>query len=677
MSPLRLLVAVTAGLLALLVAGSPATADEPSRTVLVGAPGLSWSDIDADATPTLWRLAEEGAVASLTVRAVRSRSCAVDGWLTLSAGRRAADLPGPCVAPGALAVDGEVPRWDAYLEAAREDGFGAEPGTLAARLTTAGSCVEAVGPAAAIGAASPDGTVARAAGSLPDAFACPLVLVDGGTLPADEPGRLAAARQVDGVVSAVLDLDPEATVLVAGLGDGDSRIGLRALLAAGPDIAPGLLTSPSTRQPGLVQLQDVTATLLERAGAPVADVTGRPMTVDPSDADVAERAADRVGFEVRAGTLRSVSPQVTGWLAAVFAGWCAVASLLLWRRGASAPLPAAVRVAGVALAAVPAATFAANLVPWWRAGAPGLAFTAVLAFVVAAVTAVAVAVERRRRLGALLVVAVVTLALLVGDVATGSGLQLASVFGQNPTVGGRFYGVGNTSYALYGVATMAVVALLAVSRRGSPRSALALSALALLVLTAVEGYPSLGADFGGPPGLVLGGLVVLAGASRVRIGAARALLAVAGVVVLTAGVAVLDWLRAPAARTHLGEFVQTVLDGGVGDVIGRKLAQNLTNLSSPPLLTISVAAVVLGLVAWRSGWRPGVAGRLVLRGSAVLALVGFAVNDSGLVVPAFAALALLPLLAAAGPASVAGAAGGLDELDEDPPGVLGVDEVDA
>ena len=31
-------------------------------------------------------------VGSLTVRAVRSRSCAVDGWLTLSSGRRAADL---------------------------------------------------------------------------------------------------------------------------------------------------------------------------------------------------------------------------------------------------------------------------------------------------------------------------------------------------------------------------------------------------------------------------------------------------------------------------------------------------------------------------------------------------------------------------------------------------------
>ena len=64
------------------------------RLVIVGAPGLAWSDLDRDDLPALEAVADEGAVGSLTVRAVRSRSCAIDGWLTLSSGRRAADLPG-------------------------------------------------------------------------------------------------------------------------------------------------------------------------------------------------------------------------------------------------------------------------------------------------------------------------------------------------------------------------------------------------------------------------------------------------------------------------------------------------------------------------------------------------------------------------------------------------------
>jgi hypothetical protein len=88
--------------------------------------------------------------------------------------------------------------------------------------------------------------------------------------------------------------------------------------------------------------------------------------------------------------------------------------------------------------------------------------------------------------------------------------------------------------------------------------------------------------------------------------------------------------------------------GEAGTVIGRKVAQNLANLGSPPLLAISIATVVLVLVAWRTGWRPVDAGAPVLRGAAVLAVVGFAVNDSGLVIPAFVALVLAPLLVFAG-----------------------------
>ncbi|MGB7819204.1 MAG: hypothetical protein WBL35_10815, partial [Ornithinibacter sp.] len=158
---------------------------------------------------------------------------------------------------------------------------------------------------------------------------------------------------------------------------------------------------------------------------------------------------------------------------------------------------------------------------------------------------------------------------------------------------------------------------------------------------------------------LLGGLVVLARSAGVRMTAGRVALAVVGVGLLMVAVAGLDRLRPPASRTHLGEFVQTVLDGGLGDVVGRKLSQNLANLTSPPLLTVSVAALVLGLVAWRTGWRPSRTGSIVLQGCAVLALVGFAVNDSGLVIPAFVALVLAPLLLA--DRVRPGATGGLDD----------------
>ena len=62
------------------------------------------------------------------------------------------------------------------------------------------------------------------------------------------------------------------------------------------------------------------------------------------------------------------------------------------------------------------------------------------------------------------------------------------------------------------------------------------------------------------------------------------MVAVVGAGALAAVVALLDWLRPAASRTHLGEFVESVFTGEAGAVVGRKLAQNVTNLGSPPLL---------------------------------------------------------------------------------------------
>ncbi|QKE84112.1 hypothetical protein [Arthrobacter sp. NEB 688] len=627
-----------------------ATTADPVPVVVVGAPGLAWSDIDGARTPWLSRVAAEGAVASLTVRGPHSRACAVDGWLTLSAGRRAGGPTATCEAPAAP-VDGAVPGWGAYVTAARDASYGAVPGTLAQRLADAGRCVEAVGPGAALAAAGEDGRVGAYASDVPATPSCPVLLVDAGTLPADPDARTAALRRLDALVEGVLrSKSPQTRLVVAGVGDGDSPVRPRAVVVSGPPA--GVLTSPSTRQPGLVQLQDLTASVLQWSGADATGLTGRVVTAEADDVPGPERVAARDGFEVRAATLREVSPQVTGWLATAFVVWCAAAVGVLLRRrrtgGRTDRAPQWLVAAGTAVASVPVATFVVNVVPWWSTGRPRLAFAGALVAAVVLVTRAALAAGRRHRFGVALVVGVVTLVVLGGDVLAGSRLQLSSVFGQNPTVGGRFYGFGNTSFALYGVAVLTVMAVVGAWAHPRRRVAVGLAALLLLLATALEGHPSYGADFGGPPGLVLGGLLVLAVAAGLRLTVVRVLVAGAAVVVLTLALAVLDWLRPAAARTHLGEFVQTVLDGGADDVVGRKLAQNLTNLGSPPLLAIAAAATVLLVVAWRTGWRVPAPGGVLLRAAVVLGVVGFAVNDSGLVVPAFVLLPLLPVLAAAG-----------------------------
>ncbi len=127
-------------------------------------------------------------------------------------------------------------------------------------------------------------------------------------------------------------------------------------------------------------------------------MTGRPLTVAPRDR-LGGGPARRAGSGSRPGPRRCarVSPQVTGWLAGAFAVWALAVAVLWWRRGSGPDaVPAWLRAAGVAVAAVPVSTFVVNLVPWWRGGSPAVLFLGGLAVVVALVTAVALRVGAAR-----------------------------------------------------------------------------------------------------------------------------------------------------------------------------------------------------------------------------------------------------------------------------------------
>ena len=155
-----------AGLLSILGFAAMPTAEarEPDAgVVLVGVAGLAWSDITAEDTPALYSLVEPNAAASLTVRTVRSRTCTVDGWLTVGAGRRATDaadvdandehdrfcrdVPQPVPVPGGGAV---VPDWEVLVAAQEEQTYETSLGLLGDRIDDAGTCAIAVGPGAAL-----------------------------------------------------------------------------------------------------------------------------------------------------------------------------------------------------------------------------------------------------------------------------------------------------------------------------------------------------------------------------------------------------------------------------------------------------------------------------------------------------------------------------------------------
>ena len=623
------------GLLSAPAQGAQHTEAGQRPLVLIGAPGLTWDDISPLSTPALWARLDEAAIGVMTVRSVRARACAADGWLTLGAGRRAADSPSETgCRPLELAVDGRLARWPGYLEAAATDGFDAQLGLLAGVATAAGTCLTADGAGAQRAAADARGLLASSAAQ------CPVHLVDAGVLPTAIPDRAAALSRLDAQFAR---WSAAADVIVAGIGDGDSARRPRAVVVLDAALGPGQLTSNSTRQRGLIQLPDLSATLAVRLGGQPTGTTGAPVRAEVDTAPLDERVADLLGLDQRASTMLGLAPLLSGLLAGAFLLW-ALLGVVLGVRGENR---GARRVLGLVVAAFPAATLAANLLPWWRSTHPAALATVVMIALAGALAAAARWAARahpEQPLAAGVVLWGATFVVLAGDVLAGSRLQLSSPFGYNPIVGGRFYGFGNATFAAYGVATLGLVAAVMGLDKVARRTRSVLAGLLLVLALAIEAAPSLGADFGGPPALALGGILLLAWASGVRVHPRHVVAVAASVTALAALIMWLDWRQAPEDRTHLGNFLQSVLDGEVGDILGRKVAQNLANLISPPLLILTGSGVLAGVVGLRRCPHPLVA--QLAGGAAVMAAVAFVLNDSGLVIPAFAAATLVPAFAA-------------------------------
>jgi len=285
--------------------------------VVIGTGGLSWSDVSPQTTPTLWSLLRDGATAALTVRSIHANTCPVDGWLTLSAGEQAGDSFGegdgikpPCRALPAQMTPGKVPHWSEYRAAAGGSRFDASLGLLGDQIASHSKCVQAVGPGAALGAARASGMVVRYQqydeSTLLSALAtCPLTLIDVGPIrdpadvnPKDEirptTTRAQQVAVVDARVAAVLKVAPAgADVVLASLADAGATERLRMIAITGPHFGGGTLESSSTRQPGLVQLTDLTPTILQHLGIPQpSNLGGTPLQFVPADT-ISDHSADQ------------------------------------------------------------------------------------------------------------------------------------------------------------------------------------------------------------------------------------------------------------------------------------------------------------------------------------------------------------------------------------------------
>jgi hypothetical protein len=323
-----------------------------------------------------------------------------------------------------------------------------------------------------------------------------------------------------------------------------------------------------------------------------------------------------------------------------------VGALAVWRarrgaaRGTRLARWLALTVLGYLLA-----TYLASPLHFGRSGSAA-SYYAFLAVAAAAFATVCLLVGGRHRYLSLALALAATIALHVGDLVSGTHFELNSVFGYSATVGIRVSGQGNLTFSILS-ASVVLLGGLAVWRVPGRRTVylvIAMLAITLLVMAA----PPFGGDFGGAlagaPSFALFSWLLLG--RRIRI---RTVAILVGLLVVS-GLAVgfVDLLRPKDQQTHIGRFFDQVANNGLHSfalTIRRKLDENLATFKSTRFLWILAIVAVLVVYLWyareggiRTLYRDNAVVRQTMLALAVVAVLGYGLNDSGIAIPAFMAI---------------------------------------
>ena len=365
-------------------AWSSRSSSRPAPVVVLATNNLTWADLQEQASregagedsgsagvgsaaDRLLAFAWRGEPMNLSVRTPADRTCPADAWLTLGRGKRASAIEAAASCAGPTTA---IPRSTPLVGALGQD-----------------VSIQAVGPGTQLATGAPGGSATRpapVAPSVADALAADadLTIVDTASAASTDAERIAALDEALRTVQE--QARPGTRIIVASLADDEAPGPQMAVLPAGTRSArgasDGLVVGDSTHQAGLVQLTDLTPTLVSalagrrdpafdghaltlpatgRAGVATAGATG--------DARISRLADDALHARASQATVMRAGALLMG-LAVALLVWAAVA-LRAPKASRREALRRRVTRVAVYLSGLPTALLLVNAAPWWRVGA--------------------------------------------------------------------------------------------------------------------------------------------------------------------------------------------------------------------------------------------------------------------------------------------------------------------
>jgi hypothetical protein len=362
----------------------------------------------------------------------------------------------------------------------------------------------------------------------------------------------------------------------------------------------GILTSHSTRIPGLVSIADVAPTAVALAEGRSPPIRWRGDDFPATTLHDLDRRLARAHDSRTGATIVLVAATL------VLAGLALILRSTLFARAG--------------LLAIPAALATALTLSALDVSRPAVATSALAA--ATPLAALAVAVRRSLLLPALALFVVAELIVL----AAWPEVNSLAIIGPHPDGGGRYYGITNQ------VETLMLAPVLAGAALAPSRLFALLGALALVLV----GWSRAGADGGGIVVFVVALAALWAATRRVRVTTGRVALAVAGAATLVLAFVGLDAIT--GGSSHVTRAVGSGPDSLIGD-LGHRLHVSWEGVTATTQASVAAGAtlvVLLGLAVLR----PRVA---VVDALLVAVVASLLVNDTPTDVLAYGALAATAL----------------------------------
>ncbi len=395
-------------------------------------------------------------------------------------------------------------------------------------------------------------------------------------------------------------IDPESDLVillstVPGENNIDKKDKLSPVAFYGGPIEQGIVTSPSTKRPGIIKNLDIAPTVLKFIGIKSESIfMGEPVRVIPGGIDVSviSKMHEVLSntYELRPYILKGyvlfqiiVLSFLFVLLFLRFNGRKKYKWVLLW------------------IMSVPLALLIIPLLP------PAGIFVSAAELLVTTMLIVMALVglnKKNRNLSPLLLVCLVTSAAISLDIATGSYLQKASILGYDPIAGARFYGLGNEYMGVLIGSTLMGTAVIVNDCEQRRRSMIILTCVVYLVVILLVSAPQLGTNVGGLIAASTSFLLAILLFLKIRFSWKNIVVFILGIIMLLISLIAYDISRPAEYQSHIGRTASMIIYGGnweqVVNIIGRKIEMNIKLIKYTIWSRVLLASIgIMGVLFYR------------------------------------------------------------------------------